>query len=178
MISLVIGTPDSGKSAIAEDLAMQMQGPRYYIATMQVCDEESRARKIRHVKNREGKGFITLELPFDIGGATSCIQDQDPTLLLECVANLVGNELHDNPGRTVPGINDPVAQTAFVRELLSEISALADHAEHLIVVTNEFTADASYDDDTLLYLRLLNSLNEELIRIADRVYDLRNDRNR
>ena len=92
--------------------------------------------------------------------------------------NLVGKELHDNPGRTVPGINDPVAQTAFVRELLSEISALADHAVHLIVVTNEFTADASYEDDTLLYLRLLNSLKEELIRIADRVYDLRNDRNR
>ena len=45
MITLIIGTPDSGKSALAEDLALANDcRNRIYLATMKVCDDESKRR--------------------------------------------------------------------------------------------------------------------------------------
>ena len=40
---------------------------RYYIATMEVFGEEGRKKVERHKKLRQGKGFITIESPKDVG---------------------------------------------------------------------------------------------------------------
>ena len=100
MITLVIGTQDSGKSALAEDLAQESDGKLYYLATMKVCDEEGRKRIERHRKAREGKGFETIERQIRIADAAADIDDhEEATVLLECMANLVANEMYDNPER-------------------------------------------------------------------------------
>ena len=66
MITLVIGGSGSGKSAYAESLLEDYAGTKYYLATMQVFDEEGRQKVQRHRKLREGKGFCTIEQPYDL----------------------------------------------------------------------------------------------------------------
>ena len=78
MLTLVIGGAASGKSAYAESLTLKHPLPRYYVATMQVWDEEcaKRVEKHRAIPNR---GIVLLE---DLG-------------------NLTANELYDPKGAGV-----------------------------------------------------------------------------
>ena len=101
MICLVIGTKDSGKSALAEDLAMATGDMyRIYLATMKVYDAAGQERVEKHRKQRAGKGFVTVELFYSISEIDKYIQKAgDTTVLLECVSNLVGNEIYENPDR-------------------------------------------------------------------------------
>ena len=61
---LLIGGGKSGKSSTAQRLAAALSGdaPRYYWATMTPHDAEDRLRIRRHVADRAGMGFITVEL--------------------------------------------------------------------------------------------------------------------
>ena len=54
MITLVIGGSGSGKSAYAEQMAVKAagKGSLYYVATMQVYDEEGKKKVERHQKMR------------------------------------------------------------------------------------------------------------------------------
>ena len=62
-LTLISGGAASGKSEYAEQTAVAAGGPRYYLATMQVWDEESRRRVEKHRAMRAGKGFATVECP-------------------------------------------------------------------------------------------------------------------
>ncbi len=101
MVTLIIGGQNSGKSQFAEELVVNSGiDRRYYLATMTVCDKAGEERVIKHRKQREGKGFITLEIPYAIDKALYIMEEPENSIaLLECVANLVGNELYDNPER-------------------------------------------------------------------------------
>lgn len=175
MITLIIGTPDSGKSALAEDLAKDSECKnRIYLATMKVCDDEGLRRVSRHRKAREGKGFVTLEIPYGIGSALAQIKDPaDSLVLLECVSNLVGNEMHDDPETSLLCQPDTMDKEAFVSHVIADIRTLAAGVKDMIIVTNEYEADESYDDETRLYIELCNRMNSELIKIADEVKDIR-----
>ncbi len=179
MMFLVLGTQNSGKSELAEELAMNTgDDRRYYLATMKVCDEEGQKRVEKHRAMREGKGFLLLEKPYAIMQAADQIEDPETaTVLLECVSNLVGNELFDNPARS-DGRIEKEEEEAFcehlAHEILSDIVELAKKVHHLILVSNTYEKDApGYDDSTRLYIRLLDLVNEKLIPMAEKVYDLR-----
>ena len=178
MTVLVTGTADSGKSALAEDLAMQTGDVRrYYLATMKVCDDDGRKRVEKHRKMREGKGFVTIERQCAISGITNEIDDPgEVTVLLECVSNLVGNMLHDRPGRAAQLLSDRSGRTAFADEAAGDIAKLAGMVHNLIIVTNEYETEDGFDEETGLYVELLGAVNARLCDIADRKYDLRADR--
>lgn len=67
MMVVVTGGSGSGKSAYAESLFQDFSGEKIYIATMQVYDEEGKAKVARHRKLREGKGFLTVESQRNVG---------------------------------------------------------------------------------------------------------------
>ena len=67
MMVVVTGGSGSGKSAYAESLFQEFSGEKIYIATMQVYDEEGKEKVARHRKLREGKGFLTIESPENVG---------------------------------------------------------------------------------------------------------------
>ena len=98
-------------------------------------DEDGERRVIKHRAQREGKGFITIEHPYalrevpdkiiKITGSDTPAGDKriKATVLLECLANLVGNELYDNPLR--PWSQDPLGADKATRlyiELLDKIN--------------------------------------------------------
>ena len=164
MIILVTGTHNSGKSALAEELAIGTQDPvRYYLATMEVLDDAGRKRVLKHRRLREGKGFLTIERTCDVTKALSDMKDAERSVvLLECMANLVGNEMHRAGS---------LEENSFVSRIMDDILFLAAHVRHLIVVTDEYEKDArGYDDETRTYVRLLDLVNEKLMEYADAVY--------
>ena len=55
MLILVTGGAGSGKSLLAERISMQLKRmPFWYVATMQVWDQECRDRIVRHRQLRAG----------------------------------------------------------------------------------------------------------------------------
>lgn len=171
MIYLVMGSQNSGKSVLAEDLAMRTgDRDRIYLATMKVCDDAGKERIIRHRKQREGKGFVTIERQRNIADAISEIErPKETTVLLECVANLVGNEMYDGAGEI-----RLVDKTEFSGRVADEVKLLGEQVHNLIIVTNTYSGDAEgYDDATRLYVELLDMVNERVMDFADEVMDLR-----
>ena len=166
MATLVIGQQNSGKSQFAEDLVLKYPAARrYYLATMKVLDDEGRERIKRHRAQREGKGFETIELEYGIDRAVEMINSPgESVVLLECIANLVGNEMYDNPDRKDLGEND------FAQALMRDISFLADHVAGLVIVTNEYIIDEMTDEETRKYISLIDLMNVRLKEYADKVY--------
>lgn len=160
MLALVIGGAASGKSAIAERLAASFaDGPLYYIATMHVHDNEDIARVNKHRSMRDGKGFITLEQPRNLSLITV---PQHSTLLVECLSNLVANEMYDEP-QSIYDVSSII---------LNEVKELSQHAENLIVVSNDVFSDGIiYDPFCVEYINTLGSINKALAKIADVVIE-------
>lgn len=164
MITLVTGKAGSGKSKLAEELAVSFGGRVYYVATMKVMDEAGRLRVNKHRAQREGKGFVTLEQEVDITTILDRIDDpRDCVILLECMANLAGNEMYrQDPS----GIGEDLS-----KRLLEDVIMLGRSVRELIVVTSEYEPQESDDEQTALYKKMLSSINERLCDIADRVID-------
>lgn len=168
MITLIVGKPNSGKSRMAEDISLKLaQGrKRYYVATMIPFGVEGQERIEKHRKMREGKGFITLEWPDDIAARITEgeIDFNGSVVLLECISNLTGNEMHSEDGQKM-------SDEQIVCKILDGIRRLSQKAEELVVVTNKFDLEeADYDDDTKRYIGLTDRVNAELTSMSDKTY--------
>lgn len=163
MIVLVIGGSASGKSAYAETRLQQMQAARkYYIATMQVWDSEGEKRVKKHRNMRKDKGFLTIEKQRDI--AKIEIENED-AWLLECVSNLVANEMFD--------ARDFQAADVVIKKIVGEMDALMKKGKHGVIVTNNIFEDgAEYDDTMQQYLHALGQINQALAQQADEVIEV------
>ena len=174
MFAVVSGGSCSGKSAFAEDrvkaLAEEIrQAGRepslYYAATMQVRDDESRARVARHRAMRAGKGFSTVECPIDVCNAFADLPGEGSAVLLECLSNLVANEMFRGP--------QPVPEETVVRKVTEELRELRKKTEHLVIVTNNIFEDGTaYDEYTLAYIRALGRINAAIGREADEMTEV------
>ncbi|MEG1953183.1 MAG: bifunctional adenosylcobinamide kinase/adenosylcobinamide-phosphate guanylyltransferase [Hydrogenoanaerobacterium sp.] len=161
MLTLITGASASGKSEYAESLAVKTGKRLCYIATMRQCggsDGEFLQRVARHRALRAGKGFVTLECPFS---PVDLDASQYDTALLECLSNLVANEVFDGAG----------AKTETV--VLEGIKHLCGQCKNLIVVTNELFSDGvAYDEGTREYMRVLGKINCKLAKMAQRVVEV------
>lgn len=160
MITLIYGGSSSGKSAYAEDYVCQSNcKTRYYLATMQANDAESLERIERHRSLRSGKDFVTLEQPYDI--ANTIETKEDSIILLECMSNLVANEMFRD-GK----VN---SESATVNKIITDLKALASKVSQLVIVSNDVFEDGlEYDEYTKEYLRALGKINAEIAKIADK----------
>lgn len=157
MLTLVIGGAASGKSEYAENLVKSLSGRRIYLATMRPWDDECLARIEKHRLKRADRGFETVERYTDLSGAPIA---EGANVLLECMSNLLANELYEPEGGGAGAV-------------LSGVDALMEKCRHLTIVTNEvFSGGADYDEGTLLYLRELASINHILASRADRVVEV------
>lgn len=168
MIYFFIGKSNTGKSEKAEELAVSFDTSyKLYIATMKVMDEDGEKRVQKHRNLRAGKGFETLEIPANITDAIPHIKDPENTVvLLECISNLVGNEMYDDSEK---GSMDPVH---FAEEIVKDIKILADSAAELIIVSSVYDAKEEYSEETLKYIKYLDRTNEEIKKIADKVIEI------
>lgn len=166
-MTLIIGGSGSGKSAYAEDYMVSISEDRkkYYIATMQIYDEEGKRKVERHRMLRGGKGFSTIEQPVDIGKAAEKMEAEDRTALLECVSNLTANEMFSEE---VPGTEEVITE-----KIVGGIAVLNRELTHLVIVSNNVFEDGNvYDKTTMAYIRAMGRINQKLAEMADEVVEV------
>lgn len=145
-IQLIIGPNNSGKSLYAETLATQYQkAPLYYLATMVPQNHENLQRIEKHKLQRAGKGFHTIEEPWEIHKLSL---PSDSVVLLEDASNLLANGIfiHHADGKAC----------------LQRIFALAEQCRTLIIVSIAGLTPGEYDEETNRYIQELNTLNQAL----------------
>ena len=186
MIALVIGGSGSGKSAYAEQMAVKAagNGNLYYVATMQVYDEEGKKKVERHQKMRAGKGFLTIEQPRRLKEAAKKVATEKVSagrvaaervpagkiVLLECMSNLVANEMFSE--ENLSAVMDE-AKIKLSHEIISGVTALQDSCDILIIVTNQIFEDGiRYDASTMAYIRLLGDINRQIAEQAEQVIEV------
>lgn len=166
MITLILGGSGSGKSSYAETLAVSKKnGPLYYLATMKVYGKEGKAKVKRHQILRQGKGFITIESPKNVGDVLDMIEDENATVLLECMSNLVANEMFlDNGTLNAFRVADKIRQ---------DIVRLSGAVNHLVIVTNNVFEDGiCYDAGTMEYIKALGLVNRLLAELSTEVWEV------
>lgn len=199
MITLITGGSGSGKSAYAEKYIYHASSEKgykekYYIATMQVFDDEGQRKIDRHRRLRAGKGFITIEQPRDIQNAVSKLQSENclktgRSALLECMSNLVANEMF--PPADASGIQATEAEKEALddtenmkdyentqirrvsKKVLKEVSILSENVAELVIVTNNVFEDGvSYDESTMNYIKAMGIVNRGLAAMAENVVEV------
>jgi adenosyl cobinamide kinase/adenosyl cobinamide phosphate guanylyltransferase len=120
--TLLLGGARSGKSSMAQRLALASARPVVVVATADAGDAEMAERIRRH---REGRppGWLTLEVPLDLGDAIAGVAD-DSFVVLDCLTLWVSNLL--GAGR------QPAAIIASASELAHDLARRRG-----VVVTNE-----------------------------------------
>ena len=193
MLHMVYGGSASGKSSYAESFALSLQGDGrlLYIATMYPykwntteIDPETMQRIERHRAMRADKGFDTVECYRHVEHIVAKRQD---VLLLECMSNLLANEMYlepdaDDGGR--PETMSEVEKAGFeMSKTLSPVSKkivqalvnLSTRVQDVVIVTNDVFSDGgslTYDESTREYVKNLAEINCALARVAETVTEV------
>lgn len=166
MIVLISGGAKSGKSHYAQDLAVQLSGggKRYYIATMIAADAEDKERIRKHILDRDGMGFETVECGRRI---LSCLDRVDVfgSFLLDSTTALLMNELFDP--------TDWHLDEARGIECGDELVTFAKRVSNIVIVSDYLYSDAArYDEITETYRKCLAAIDRKLAAIADCVLEM------
>lgn len=166
----ISGGCKNGKSMYAQELAKEMAENNgtelYYVATMRPGDEEDLARIARHIKEREGWGFITLEQSVNI---CECLKDESKVscsgaFLLDSVTALLSNEMFRTDGTM-----DKAAAERVAEELLE----FAERTGNTVFVSDYIYGDAGqYDEWTESYRKGLAYIDRKLAAECGRVIEV------
>jgi len=159
-VILITGGARSGKSRLAEKLALDYGEPLLYVATGSPCDGEMTERIRRH-RERRGDAWQTIEEPLALADVLLGHDGYFSATLVDCVTLWVTNILFhhgENPG-----------------EALAEVRRLADLfpslQSPLILVTNEVGMGIVPDNPLARKFRdLAGEANEILAAAADEAY--------
>lgn len=164
MMILLTGGAACGKSHLAEELVTCFPGARTYIATMRPWGADGQAKVAKHRAMRQGKGFHTVEC---YGGLANVrLDDPHGVVLLECVTNLVADELYDDNGAEQP-------YDQVLHAVLNGVRSMRSQSDNLVVITNDVGSDGMrYDASTQSYIRLLGQANCLIAAEADVVVDM------
>ncbi|MDE7266140.1 MAG: bifunctional adenosylcobinamide kinase/adenosylcobinamide-phosphate guanylyltransferase [Lachnospiraceae bacterium] len=169
MMIMILGGSASGKSAYAENTACQLaketNQKKYYLATMQVFDNETQKKVDKHRALRRDKGFITIEQPIDIGKASEKMKTEKAIALLECITNLTANELFSK--------EKAITEAQVIAKITKDIAQLSKKLTYLVIVSgNVFEDGIVYDPATLGYIRAMGTINQTLAAMADEVVEV------
>ena len=165
----ISGGAKNGKSYYAQKRARIMADekncPLYYVATMIPHDEEDHARIRRHIKERDGWGFDTLEqgraLPALLEDETV---DRNGVFLLDSVTAILSNEMFDDEGTF-----DSEAAERVKRDVLR----FARETGNTVFVSDCIYGDAGdYDELTEEYRRGLAMIDRALAGYCDEVIEI------
>lgn len=162
----ISGGCKNGKSMFAQRVSKRLagDGPLYYIATMIPKDDEDRARIARHLRERDGWGFETVECPTNIMAAL----DGRPngTFLLDSVTALLLNEMFkvDYNKATDPDCGEEIA---------SSLVEFSKRANNVVFVSDYIYSDSAiYDELTDNYRKALGCCDKALAACCESVVEV------
>ena len=176
---LISGGCKNGKSLYAQRTASELAagGPLYYIATMIPRDEEDRARIRRHLGEREGWGFETIEQAKNIAALiTREDVDLGGSFLLDSVTAVLENEMF--PVAMKDGIpeflgEDETAPERVSRELVAFAEAVREAGGSAVFVSDGIYGDkCGYSQSTEHYRRALAGADRALAAVCDKVTEV------
>ncbi len=176
---LISGGCKNGKSFYAQQLAKDLaaDGPLYYIATMIPVDDEDRARIARHVAERAGWGFETIEQGKSIAVLTDRPDvDLGGSFLLDSVTAVLENEMFPvalKEGKAEFLGEDRNAPARVSTELTDFARAVANAGGSVVFVSDGIYGDrCGYSESTENYRRALAGADRALAAVCDRVIEV------
>ena len=136
---------------------------------------DSKARIQKHRLRRKDMGFITIEKQASIGNIVNMSEifdtDADTSdgvcILLECVSNLLANEMYDRETDGERSVSD------ICEGILSDIDKLVRRSELFVAVSNDIFSDGvAYTKSVREYMRALGYINRRLAATADEAYEV------
>lgn len=167
MTCFISGGAKNGKSSLAQDwaAALSQGGKHYYIATMIPADEEDQERIRRHIADRAGLGFETIECGTNI---LSCLEKADPdgTFLLDSATALLMNELF-------PAEKNYEMDLQAASRCAEDLRTFVKSVRSAVIVSDYIYSDAMrYDEITETYRRCLADIDRTLAMACDTVVEV------
>ena len=167
MTYFISGGAKSGKSTLAQNLTVALSGgdKHYYVATMISSGAEDDDRIRRHIADRDGMGFETVECFRNI---MDCLKtaDKSGVFLVDSVTALVQNALFPIEKNYEM---DPEAAERCANELV----AFARTVRHAVFVSDYIYSDAErYSESTEVYRRRLAGIDRRLAQTCDTVIEV------
>jgi adenosylcobinamide kinase/adenosylcobinamide-phosphate guanylyltransferase len=163
-IHLITGGGRSGKSSYAQRLAESLPGPRAYIATSPIIDDEMAERVRKHQQARSGGGWETIEEPVDLAGAVRRA-GAFRVLLVDCLTLWANNLLYETEKQGGTFTEEEMAGRC--REL---IDACGTFPGEILLVTNELGMGIIPENKLARQFRdVAGRMNQLVATAADRV---------
>jgi len=130
-IIFVTGGSRSGKSDYAQKKAEALNGPRAYLATCPIIDEEMAERCRKHQEARARADWDTIEEEREIAGILTA-DDQHKVILVDCLTLWVNNLMYEaeQNGRVL-------TEEDIIEKCRVLLAACAGFTGTVIFVTNE-----------------------------------------
>ena len=167
MNCFISGGAKNGKSTLAQDIAVALAGGGrlYYVATMISTGSEDDDRIRRHIADRDGMGFETVECFRNI---LDCLQTADSggAFLVDSVTALIQNSLfpvEKNYEMDLPAAN----------RCADELVEFAHAVRHAVFVSDYIYSDAErYSESTEMYRKCLADVDRRLAKTCDTVIEV------
>lgn len=164
----ISGGCKNGKSMhaqrLARDMAAEKRKPLYYLATMIPTDDEDRQRIRRHIAERDGWGFQTLECGRDICSVLDGEADAEGVFLLDSVTALLSNEMFLPDGTFDFGAGKRVAK---------DLRQFARRTGNTVFVSDYIYSDSRlFDSYTEGYRRALALADRTLAEVCEQVVEV------
>lgn len=163
-IVLVTGGSRSGKSAFALKVAQSVPGPRTFVATCPVTDDEMEQRIRAHKKERSADNWVTIERQTEIGNAIQTVMESG-VVLIDCLTLWVNNLMYRAENES-----SKLSETDIARVADEVIEICRKRRGISIFVTNEVGMGiVPGDQQTRLYRDLVGRCNQVFAANADTV---------
>ncbi|EMK23490.1 bifunctional adenosylcobinamide kinase/adenosylcobinamide-phosphate guanylyltransferase [Leptospira kirschneri] len=167
-ITLITGGCRSGKSRFALELAKDIKGQKYFIATCPVFDEEMNQRILKHKKERDNSVWKTIEEEFNLLNLfKSEYFFKKSVVVVDCLSLWINNLLYKSK------IEKRKIEEATIQKNCTE---LVEHirktkVKHVIFVSSEVGLGLVPENKTSrIYRDLLGTCNQTIAHNADSVY--------
>ena len=167
MTYFISGGAKCGKSSLAQDLSVALAkgGKHYYVATLIPGGREDDDRIRRHLEDREGMGFETVECFRNIMDCLK-IADKNGVFLVDSVTSLIQNSLF-------PVEKNYEMDLEAAKRCGDELMEFAKHVRHVVYVSDYIYSDAErYSESTEAYRKSLADIDRRLAKICDTVVEV------
>lgn len=165
MTFFISGGAKNGKSTLAQSIAVALGKKRYYVATMISTGEEDNERIRRHITDRDGMGFETVECFHNIMDCLNAA-DKDGVFLVDSVTALIQNSLFPIEKNYETDLN-------AAQRCADELIEFAGTVQHAIFVSDYIYSDAErYSESTEMYRKCLADIDRRLAKACDTVIEV------